>query len=140
MCTMHVRHAPGPLAGAVACTQVRQMRIHAAHDNLKLANQFARTTKSCNAKVAMQKSSIATFCTAAHILYTRARQNYHFSVRVGPALDPDFPILELKTFPHMCGTYSADKYCGSWPRQPMPPRPTFSIGFPMGFPQQTPPG
>ena len=69
-------------------------------------------------------------------LYTRARQNYHFSVRVGPALDPDFPILELKTFPHMCGTYPADKYCGSWPRQPMPARPAFSIGFP----PQTPPG
>ena len=67
---------------------------------------------------------------------TRARQNYHFSVRVGPALDPDFPILELKTFPHMCGTYPADKYCGSWPRQPIPARPAFSIGFP----PQTPPG
>ena len=36
----------------------------------------------------------------------------------------------------MCGTYSADKYCGSWPRQPIPARPAFSIGFP----PQTPPG
>ena len=36
----------------------------------------------------------------------------------------------------MCGTYPADKYCGSWPRQPMPARLAFSIGFP----PQTPPG
>ena len=36
----------------------------------------------------------------------------------------------------MCGTYPADKYCGSWPRQPIPARPAFSIGFP----PQTPPG
>ena len=70
-------------------------------------------------------------------------KTYHFSVRIGPTLvrigptlDPDFPNLELKTFPHMCGTYSADKYCGSWPRQPIPARPAFSIGFP----PQTPPG
>ena len=30
----------------------------------------------------------------------------------------------------MCGTYSAGKYCGSCPRQPMPARLAFSIGFP----------
>ena len=29
------------------------------------------------------------------VLYTRAKQNYHFSVRIGPTLYPDFPILEL---------------------------------------------
>ena len=36
----------------------------------------------------------------------------------------------------MCGTYSSDKYCGSWPRESMPARPAFSTGFP----PQPPPG
>ena len=47
-------------------------------------------------------------------------QNDHFSVRIEPTLDPDFPILELKTFPHMCvmGTLGDDR---GWTQPPRPP-------------------
>ena len=56
-----------------------------------------------------------------HLMYTLARQTYHCSVRIGQTLDPDFPMLELKTFKHISGMYPADKYCGSWPRQSIRP-------------------
>ena len=47
------------------------------------------------------------------VVSTRARQTYHVSVRVGLTFDPDFPILEHKTFPQICGTYSAKVGFGS---------------------------